>query len=377
MKFIFYKVCFVLLLSFIKVTFSKNLSKENYNLIHIKNLSIHNKNKTNNYQNNINVMHKESQDNIPHQRYHRFKIIFDKFAVQNLTFSIGKEVRNISSYLNLRENNNYQKSHMQIINKKGKSNTSKKLNIKNPEKNSVNIYLKDNRIEPFAGHDKRSLFSNKNINLPILINNSTVNNDSTLKNYLLNISSQSSDSDKEIQILEDIYYDYNFDSFNFSRFHQFVFKNKCSKTRCAYPRGQCLKGEQEKVCQCLKGYLNYKFPHKEINVCGYKQKFQLTAFFLELLLLFAGNVYLGFYNYAFIKGAIYLTIFFIAYFKLPCRICGFENSIKIRCSIFPWIEYTTLIIILFGGFSWQMVDLIKIITNENKDGNDMPILDYF
>lgn len=178
------------------------------------------------------------------------------------------------------------------------------------------------------------------------------------------------------------YFDYEEDdwdnnAYNLSRYQNFIFKNKCNPNRCAAPEGRCLIGENEKICRCSANYLNFKFANGETLVCGYAQKSQFIAFVLEFSLMFAGNIYLGFYFYAYLKGVVYLSFILFAYFKLPCRLCGLDNMIKDKCYLCPWIEYTTIIIVIFGIFCWQSVDLVKIITTNNKDAFNMPIMDYF
>jgi len=264
-------------------------------------------------------------------------------------------------------------------------NNSKPKNYKYQNTNKEN--LKTINQKNLDRHKNESLIKNINKNSSYQFNKNDSHfkdkNTYKLKNYNNSSTRKNHQSVSQIEAKADNFspdlYENNIDESNLSRFNNFIFESKCNSNRCAFPKGVCLNGSEfeEKICQCLTGYLNFKFFDNEISVCEYKQKSQFIAFLLEIFFFFAGNIYLGFYFYACLKGSVYLIIILIATFKLPCKLCGFENMIKSKFNCCPWFEYTTFIIIIFGIFCWQTVDLLKIMTNNNKDGFDMPILDYF
>ncbi len=271
----------------------------------------------------------------------------------------------------------------QIINDSKIENFNNNPQIKNDKKNTSKYKKKEKKQKRKFDNYNKSYFASINLNNNSLFakrkSNSSSNiedlNQKTLNDVII-IENQNKTAKKETY-----YYDPEEDDTdnadNLSRYHNFIFKSKCNSNRCAAPKGQCLIDEKDRICRCSPSYLNYKYSNGEVIVCGYSQKSQFIAFVMELTLMFAGNIYLGFYFYAYIKAIVYLTIFLFAFFKLPCKLCGLENMIKSKCYLCPWIEYTTIIIVIFGIFCWQTVDLMNIITPNNKDAYNMPILDYF
>lgn len=281
----------------------------------------------------------------------------DKFMINNKT-EVHKDTNKIS-----------------IENKKSFETNTPKIGI-----NSLlsNIIYEDKALIKVKKRKENNFKLKNNTNYTNQENNS-IDKDKKILNFENKLKTFKSEN--QTRELEVYYYDFEEEaydnSYNLSRYHNFIFKGKCNTKRCVAPKGQCLTGKNEKICRCFPRFLNFKFHNGEVLVCGYYQKNQFIAFILEFCLLFAGNVYLGFYFYAFVKAFVYLTILLLVLFKLPFILCGFDNIIKSKANIFTWIEYCTIIIVIFGVFIWQIVDLVRIITDDNKDAYNMPILNYF
>jgi hypothetical protein len=147
---------------------------------------------------------------------------------------------------------------------------------------------------------------------------------------------------------------------------------KCKANRCYPPFGQCINSN---TCECLKGYIN-SFIKNKSHFCLYGMKSQLFAFLLETFTLVGGEFYLGFYLYAIIKLT-FITIFFLIFFyQIPCSQCGAKELLDRECVPCIWIKTGTIVISIFGIVSWNIADLLKIMSSNATDSNTMP-LDYF
>jgi hypothetical protein len=146
---------------------------------------------------------------------------------------------------------------------------------------------------------------------------------------------------------------------------------RCNINRCFYPYGKC----ERNTCECFKGYLN-RFDKKEAILCSYKMKSQLIAFLLEAFTLIGGDIYLEFYFYSALKGFTILFICLIFICKIPCKLCGARDMIDYTCMPCTCFKTGTLVICIFGIFTWEIADLIRIMSYKSLDNNNMP-LDYF
>lgn len=148
--------------------------------------------------------------------------------------------------------------------------------------------------------------------------------------------------------------------------------NKCKEERCFFPYGICANNQ---TCKCIKGYLNSNEKNKD-KLCSYKQKSQLYAFLLETFTIIGGNIYLEAYYYALVKGicVFIMSSFFI--FDIPCKCCGMKDLIDSNCTLCACFKTGSFVICIFGLITWQLADLIRIMSYKSVDDNFMP-LDYF
>ena len=87
-------------------------------------------------------------------------------------------------------------------------------------------------------------------------------------------------------------------------------KSTCNYINCASPYGQCIDPHR---CVCYQGYVDEPYLlNNKIQFCLYKQKSQLIAFLLELILFFgAGHLYSNRFILAFLKFMFILLSLFI------------------------------------------------------------------
>jgi len=142
---------------------------------------------------------------------------------------------------------------------------------------------------------------------------------------------------------------------------------ECDKTTCDPKYGTC---ETKEICLCKKGFASAPKLSKGI-ACAYKQKKQLTAFFLELFVIGAGHFYRG----VILVGV--FKLFFIIFFPCSFLFLVFlgiivESDIKSQncfliSSIVVSFIYVSVII------AWYLYDVINFAKNDYFDGNGVPL----
>lgn len=155
------------------------------------------------------------------------------------------------------------------------------------------------------------------------------------------------------------------------RLFEAITDNQCNINRCSPPHGQCF----EHTCKCIKGYTNTYNVEKD-KFCGYKIKSQLIAFMLETFTFIGGDIYLGNNYYAFFKGLYIFIMILLFLFKIPCKHCGMRDLMDYTCAPCLCIKTGTLVICIFGIITWEIADLIRIMSYQATDSNHMP-LEYF
>ncbi len=328
----------------------------------------------------INLQYNKRNNLKPHSKLEKQIIYFSNF--QKEEFIVSKFNSNTTFDNHDKDYNNKFTQFKKLNNsyfinfKHSKNENKKELDYVLKKEKEINIYLN----EITNSHLNRTQNLNENNQSNITNQESKYHNSNEKSKKLIKIKTNpNSNNNTNISINshEENYYKKEYEYYDLSRYHYFIFQKRCNINRCNIPRGKCLIEEKsQKICKCLPGYLNLNLPTRDGIICNYKQKYQLNAFIYELVFLFGGNIYLGFYLYAFLKGFVYFNIFLCAYLKLPCKLCRFENMLKSKSNLCCCNIYTFMIIIFFGVFCWQMVDLLNITTNDNKDAYNMPILDY-
>lgn len=149
-----------------------------------------------------------------------------------------------------------------------------------------------------------------------------------------------------------------------------VLLSKCSVETCA---GECVTSSK---CSCLSGYVNLikdKISNK-VTHCSYKQKSQLTAFFLETFLPFGVG---HFYCNRIIFGLSKMSIFFLPIFSIISAVCGLlftEKCFNSTNSSMAFIAIFTLFFLV--SFAWWIADIITFGFNMYLDGNDVPLASW-
>jgi len=135
--------------------------------------------------------------------------------------------------------------------------------------------------------------------------------------------------------------------------------NVCGNYYCN-TNSNCVNGK----CICKRGYASHVY---EIFQCCYVQKYQFTAFFLELFISFGiGHLYIG----SNIIGSIKLVIFSL-FCIVICFIFIYWNKKDIQNErLNPNTEYYTSIIFvgssstcIFMYVTWQIIDIIMFSLN--------------
>ena len=126
------------------------------------------------------------------------------------------------------------------------------------------------------------------------------------------------------------------------------------------------------LCNCEPGYTT--IANTTFTLCNYKQKKQLNAFLLELLLCFgAGHFYLERYTFAGLKLAA-----FVYGVLMVCLIPLTTNLVSDKCnSDSVVIAFTCFYYICALGLSfWFVWDIVNFGLNNYKDGNEMSLMPW-
>ena len=136
----------------------------------------------------------------------------------------------------------------------------------------------------------------------------------------------------------------------------------CNSDTCV--NGVCFNNS---TCICKPGYA--QLPDSGANLCDYKLYSQLTAFFLELFLIFGfGHLYIGRILNFVLKLVIILTIISLDFlFKYFIKSDGYHSKKAIYIS--SYIFYAAIV-------AWQVLDVVLFGLNYFKDENDMPLWVY-
>jgi hypothetical protein len=146
---------------------------------------------------------------------------------------------------------------------------------------------------------------------------------------------------------------------------------QCTKTNCPEP-SNCIDAF---TCKCGSGYANLYLPQTPVgySYCSYKQKYNLIAFLLELILpCGAGHFYSGRYT----AGSLKLALVFFPFQIALCIYClnfkrthekGFNQSEDYQNVMIIFI-CTVLILSI-----WQLIDIVNYATNSYKDGHKVPL----
>jgi hypothetical protein len=118
------------------------------------------------------------------------------------------------------------------------------------------------------------------------------------------------------------------------------------------------------------------FDKNKTKFCEYKIKSQLIAFLLEAFTFIGGDIYLEFYYYSIFKLIYLFFLFFILIFQIPCKYCGLRDLLNYTCVPCVYVKTGTIVISIFGIITWEIADLIRIMSYRSVDKNNMP-LDYF
>ena len=146
----------------------------------------------------------------------------------------------------------------------------------------------------------------------------------------------------------------------------------CGKYYCNV-NSKCING----ACVCKRGYASLPY---EIFQCCYLQKFQFTAFFLELLISFGvGHFYIG----SNIIGSIKLVVFsFFCVIFCVIFIIWLKKDYKNE-RLNPNTEYYTSILFvcsfsmcIFIYLTWQIIDIVLFALNIYKDENGINLLSW-
>lgn len=143
----------------------------------------------------------------------------------------------------------------------------------------------------------------------------------------------------------------------------------CAAPKCEHPYGRCI--EDNKTCACEQGYVNDIQKNEDPALiklekyCTYKQKKQLTAFLLELLIAMGvGHLYAGRLDLGLPK--LFLTL-------LVCILGG--ARFKADSGVATILSIISCIVCC-GLFVWEIVDLVFYGTNKYSDGNGKPLKEW-
>lgn len=160
---------------------------------------------------------------------------------------------------------------------------------------------------------------------------------------------------------------------------------KCSEYgKCVYSYNNILLSNSKTTnaieCKCIKGYTNLT-ENDEVKCC-YKQKKQLTAFILEMLLslgighFYIGNTFLGYIKLITISSIELLMIVYscVIYNGDHLRKIGREGEDK--WSIFHLIGTIFMFFGCFVFLLWQIIDVIMFGLNLYKDENGIELVSW-